>query len=71
MTTNRERASRCEKVIEAYAADDLATNLIDILCDAQHWADQNGEDFHCLLAIACRHYIHELNDQQQDERRIK
>lgn len=70
MPTNRERASHCERVIEAYAADDPATNLIDILCDAQHWCDQNGENFHLLLANACRHYINELNNEQTDERRM-
>jgi hypothetical protein len=70
MTTNRDRASRCQKALETYEDDDLATNLIDILCDAMHWCDQNGEDFHFLLASACRHYINELNDQQTDERRL-
>ena len=70
MTTNRNRASRCQRALETYEDDDLATNLIDILCDAMHWADQNGEDFHFLLASACRHYINELNDQQTDERRL-
>ena len=70
MTTNQDRASRCQGAIETYEDDDLATNLIDILCDAQHWCDQNGHNFHFLLASACRHYINELNDQQQDERRM-
>ena len=70
MTTNRERASRCERAIEAYAADDLASNLVDILCDAMHWADQNSENFHFLLASACRHYIHELNDEQTERTRM-
>ncbi len=70
MTTNRERASHCGRVIEAYAADEVATNLIDLLCDAMHWCDQNGENFHLLLANAGRHYIDELNDQQTDERRM-
>jgi hypothetical protein len=32
--------------------------------------DANGEDFHIALAMACRHYIHELNDEQLDERRL-
>lgn len=45
--------------------------LIDLLTDAQHWCDANGEDFHIALAQACRHYIHELNDEQHDERRMK
>ncbi len=71
MTTNQERASHCERVIEAYAADDLATNLIDVLCDAMHWCDHNGDNFHFLLASACRHYINEINGEQTDERRLR
>jgi hypothetical protein len=70
MPTNHERASRCEKAIEAYEEDDLATNLTDILCDAMHWCDQNGENFHFLLASACRHYINELNDEQTERTRL-
>jgi hypothetical protein len=70
MTTNQERASHCERVIEAYDVDDLATNLIDLLCDAMHWCDHNGENFHLLLANACRHYIHELNDEQTKRTRM-
>jgi hypothetical protein len=71
MTTNRERASRCEEAIGGYGDDDLATNLIDFLCDAMHWADHNGQDFHFLVANAGRHYVHELSDQQTDGRRLR
>jgi predicted metal-dependent hydrolase len=70
MTNNQDRAGRCQAALEIYGDDDLATNLIDLLADAQHWADQNGHEFPFLLACACRHYIHELNDQQRDERRM-
>ena len=44
--------------------------LIDLLADAMHWADANSQNFHYALAQACRHYIHELNNQQHDERRL-
>jgi len=67
---NGTRAVRCERVISDYAADDSFTNLVDLLADAMHWCDATGQDFHIALAQACRHYIHELNDQQQDERRL-
>ena len=43
---------------------------VDFLADAMHWCDYTGDDFFLALAQACRHYIHELNDQQQDERRM-
>ena len=70
MRTNRERALRAEKAIAGYGDDLLESNLIDLLADAMHWSDSTGHSFHYLLAQACRHYLHELNDQQLDERRI-
>jgi hypothetical protein len=68
--SNATRADRCQAALEAYGDDMIESNLIDFLADAMHWADQYGGDFHIALAQACRHYIHELNDQQQDERRL-
>jgi hypothetical protein len=68
--SNQARADRCEQAITAYSDDDDFTNLVDFLADAMHYCDSTGQDFHIALAQACRHYIHELNDQQQDERRM-
>jgi hypothetical protein len=70
MSNNETRASRFDKVVAIYGDDASDTNLIDLLTDAMHWCDHTGSDFHIALAQACRHYIHELNDQQQDERRM-
>ena len=70
MPSNQQRADRCQKTITAYSDDDDHSNLVDFLTDAMHWADANGDDFHIALAQACRHYINELNDEQQDERRM-
>ena len=67
---NARRAKTFEKALAGYGSGNPQEILIDLLTDAQHWADANGEDFHIALAMACRHYIHELNDQQQDERRM-
>ena len=67
---NDLRADRCEKVLSAYSKDESFTNLIDFLADAMHWCDFTGQDFHIAFAQACRHYIHELNDEQTDERRM-
>jgi hypothetical protein len=67
---NPRRAQSFEKAIETYSGGNPQEILIDLLTDAMHWCDANGEDFHISLAMACRHYIHELNDQQQDERRL-
>ena len=68
---NLLRAKRVERILQRHrVGDDLHTSLVDFLADSMHWCDLNGEDFHFVLAQACRHYIHELNDQQQDERRL-
>jgi len=67
---NARRARTFEKAIETYGSGSAQEILVDLLTDAMHWCDANGEDFHISLAMACRHYIHELNDQQQDERRL-
>jgi hypothetical protein len=72
---NRDRASNFATALEAVAGKEgrVSTEqelLIDLLANAMHWCDTTGEDFHIALAQACRHYIHELNDQQQDERRL-
>ena len=70
--TNSLRAVRLERVLARYHCnEDLQANLTDLLADAMHWCDFTGGDFHIALAQACRHYIHELNDQQHDERRLE
>ena len=69
--TNALRAARAERILNRYRmGDDLPTSLVDLLADAMHWCDFTGENFHLALAQAGRHYIHELNDQQLDERRL-
>ena len=71
---NADRANRFAAALQAVAGDEAAyveqELLIDLLANAMHWCDANGEDFHIALAQACRHYIHELNDDQHDERRL-
>jgi hypothetical protein len=68
--TIRQRAKTFEKAIESYGTGSAQEIFVDLLTDAMHWCDANGEDFHICLAMACRHFIHELNDEQQDERRL-
>ena len=70
MSHNKNRSTRFDEVVRTYGDDEADSNLIDLLADAMHWCDHTGRDFHISLAMACRHYIHELNDQQQDERRL-
>lgn len=68
--TLQERAERCGKAIAGYSDDDRFTCLIDLLADAMHWCDANGEDFHYALAVAGKHYVSELNDEATDDRRM-
>lgn len=70
MSDNTARSDRFDAVIAAYGSDSPCDNLIDLLADAMHWADHTGRDFHMAYVQACRHYLHELNDQQTDERRL-
>ena len=70
MNNNENRAIRFDKVVAIYGDDASDTNQIDLLADAMHWSDHMGSDFHIALALACRHYINELNDEPQDERRL-
>ena len=71
---NADRANRFATAIAAVAGNDVACAehdlLVDLMADAMHWCDANGDDFHIALAQACRHYIHELGDEQRDERRL-
>jgi hypothetical protein len=70
MKPNATRAQRCYRAIAHYGDDLPESNLIDFLADAMHWCDARAMDFHSMLAQACRHYVNELNDEQQDERRM-
>jgi hypothetical protein len=73
VTINAQRCNRVEVALTSLREeydDDLPTTLIDLLADAMHWCAANGEDFGYALAVAGRHYIQELNDEQTDERRL-
>ena len=70
MNPNQDRADRFDAVVDAYGSNHPCENLIDLLADAMHWAADTGMDFHVAFAQACRHYVHELNGQQTDERRL-
>ena len=68
--TIRERVERCRTALAGYSDDDPFLCLIDFLADAMHQCDADGEGFHYALCVAGKHYIAELNDEQQDERRM-
>ena len=65
-----ERMERCGHALIGYSNDDSFVSLIDFLADAMHWCAANGEDFHYALCVAGKHYLAEINGEQQDERRM-
>jgi hypothetical protein len=65
-----QRVERCDAVLRHYGDDGVFTGLVDLLADAIHWCDATANDFHYALALAGKHYIAELNDEQTDERRM-
>ena len=65
-----QRVKRCKDAITGYSDDSSFISLIDLLADARHWCDANDQDYADLDRIAYQHYLAELNDQQQDERRM-
>jgi len=67
---NEIRAQRCDDALTRYGKGSLSENLTDFLTDAMHWCDTSLLDFHASFAQACRHYVHELNGEQRDERRM-
>jgi hypothetical protein len=64
MPTNRHRADRIDRFLSHYADADASAALTDLLADARHWCDRNGEDFAELDRIAYQHYIAELDEQR-------
>lgn len=62
--TNAQRAKQLAEVLRQYATDDTdAGSLIDLLTDARHWCDRNGECFGDMDRIAHDHYLAELSDE--------
>jgi hypothetical protein len=62
MRTNVIRALTCDQALELYGDEDLpSVNLIDLLTDAMHWCDLNGESFEKLRRQAYQHYLAEIH----------
>jgi len=66
---NRQRAARCLQAITAYSQDDGFTAIVDFLADAFHMCELTEHSFRQALAQACRHYLHEIIDERDYERR--
>lgn len=58
--TNADRALRCNNALTAYNDEyDPHANLIDLLADARHWCDRQGQNFAELDRTAYQHYLAE------------
>ena len=59
--TNRRRARRFKGILQRCSIDaDLQSALVDLLADARHWCDQQGESYAELDRIAYQHYLTEF-----------
>ena len=63
MCDNDDRVRRFAALLPHYPEDDR-TNLIDLIADAQHWCDRNGEDFDAVLRIARMHFEAEVDGDE-------
>ena len=59
-SSNSERAARFQAALAASGDDDPADRLVDMLTDARHWCDLNGQSFWELDRRAHQHYLTEL-----------
>jgi hypothetical protein len=68
ITNNRRRAMRIAHIL-TWCQDWTShrEGLIDLLADARHWCDQNGESFGDLDRQAYRHYLAELNETKRSK----
>jgi len=60
LTKNDRRALRIGHILTwCKDWDSGREGLIDLLTDARHWCDRNGESFDILDRIADQHYVNE------------
>jgi hypothetical protein len=59
------RAAACDMLLEHYGDDDPADRLVDMLTDARHWCDLNGQSFWELDRRAHQHYLAEIHENNR------
>jgi hypothetical protein len=64
MAPATRRVMKAERVIADYGLGNELENLTDLLTDARHWCDEHSEDFAKLDGLAYRHYVAELNHEE-------
>ena len=63
-SSNSEQAARCQAALAAYGDDDPADRLVDMLTDARHWCDLNGQSFWKFDRRDHQHYLAELYEER-------
>jgi membrane glycosyltransferase len=63
MNDNSHRTGRIAALLSG-DAEDARTNLIDLLADAHHWCEQNGEVFSEIVRIAEMHFEAEMAGEE-------
>jgi hypothetical protein len=65
MKNNTIRAAAFAMLLEHYGDDDAVDRLVDMLTDARHWCDLNGQSFWKLDRRAHGHYLAEIHDNKR------
>jgi hypothetical protein len=59
--TNADRSERLQTALEFF----YDASLFDVLADARHRCDGNGQSYAELDRIAYRHYLAEINEESR------
>jgi hypothetical protein len=62
MKSDSIRAAACDMLLEHYGDDEPPDRLVDLLTDARHWCDLNGQSFGELDQRAHQHYLAEIQE---------
>jgi hypothetical protein len=61
------RAAAFEILLARYGDDDPADRLVELLADARHWCDLNGQNFSELDRRAYQHYLAEIHNNTRSD----
>ena len=64
--TIRQRCDRIARLLRG-GQGSSSENLIDLLADAMHWCDLNGESFEALRRVAYQHYLTEIHNPERSQ----
>jgi len=59
---------RMDQLLAGYSNGDRLDNLVDLLIDAMHWCEGQGEDFLYFFDNAVDFYLGERDDELNSER---